>query len=122
MRVAALLCLTALAACAGPYFNEGSARDVSLAPGDLVVVGQLENLDYQPVNGPDDILGHGFMTAILHIHSIEQGDLDASQVPVVYFGHTYFREDARFRFRLRPKSSGGYSICANPGSQGIICD
>jgi hypothetical protein len=79
---------------------------------DVVVIGTLDNLDYQTVDLPDDILGHGWMTANLDVHRQVKGSKANATLPIKYFGHTYLREDKKFMFVLRPASDGTFRIMA----------
>lgn len=101
----------------------GRSSRTALLPGDVVVIGRLENLKSEPaVYAPGDLLGHGWFSGILHVSRVESGELSSEVVPVRYFGHTQLREDVSFRFRLRPDESG-YLICKRPGAgSGLNCD
>ena len=91
-----------------------SLKDRTLPFGcaDIVVIGMLKNdVDsYEHVEIPNDILGHGWMRADLHVRKVVKGlDVPAS-LPVRYFGHTYFREDRDFMFVVSGNGRKGYKI------------
>ncbi|QZH75009.1 MAG: hypothetical protein JY451_15420 [Erythrobacter sp.] len=111
-----------ISACSTSSFDKAPPRAADLAAGDVIAVGQLENLGYESATQPGDLLGSGVMTARFHVARVEIGELPNSSVDVTYFGHTYFREDATFRFHLRPRPEGGYLICRSPNSAGFVCD
>jgi hypothetical protein len=100
----------------------GPPSGFALSSGDLIVIGRLENLGSEPADyDPNDLLGHGWFSANLHVSRVESGELSGRNVPVRYFGHTTLREDVIFRFRLRAEE-GGYLICKPPGGSGLNCD
>ena len=88
---------------------------------DLVAIGRLRNLDYELVNDPDDLLGHGWITAEFRIERIVRGTAPARNVIVRYFGHTYRGEDVPTRLRLRVNADGTYTVCAVPGGVRALC-
>ena len=101
----------------------GPPSGQSIPSTDVVAIGKLENLDSEPSQfGPNDMLGHGWFTANFHVSHVESGQLPSRVVPVRYFGHTWFREDIKFRFRLRPNEQGSYIVCKAPESAGYRCD
>ena len=103
--------------------DRGPPSGFALPSGDVVVIGQLENLNSESVYNPDDLLGHSWFSANLHVSRVESGELPSRMVPVRYFGHTWLREDVSFRFRLRADEGGRYLICKGPGSpSGLNCD
>ena len=90
---------------------------------DVVAIGKLKNLESEPSQvDPNDLLGHGWFTANFHVSFVEYGELSNRVIPVRYFGHTWFREGIKFRFRLRPTEYGDYIICRPPDSAGFNCD
>ena len=94
------------------------------AQNDLVVRGRLNNQSYEHVDVPDDILGHGWITARLHVRRVLKGRLLHSRtvLTVKYFAHTYMREDREFRFHLRPTEDGTYVVCAQLPGDGVRCN
>ena len=76
----------------------------------LIVEGRLENTGFKHEDRSDDLIGHGWVTAKLHIRRTVRGRSPASVLSVRYFAHTYMREDRTFRFHLRRGSGGTYVI------------
>ncbi len=101
----------------------GPPPGFSAPSNDVIAVGNLENLESEPGQySPDDLLGHGWFSARLHVSEVEAGTLTNRIIPVRYFGHTWLREHVKFRFRLRPTEDGDYIICKRPGSAGYDCE
>lgn len=93
----------------------------SQPPPDLEVVGRLKNLGYEAVEDPEDLLGHGWITARLRISRVIQGRSPSRLIIVRYLAHTYRSESSSVRLRLRRSANGAYSVCAAPGSYGVVC-
>lgn len=103
--------------------NWGPSSEFALPLGDVVVIARVENLSSEPVDDPDDLLGHGWFSGNLHVSRVESGSLTSRIVPVRYFGHTWLREDVDFRFHLRADEGGRYFICKPPGpGSGVNCN
>lgn len=101
----------------------GPPPNFSIPSNDVIAIGKLENLESESGQfDPDDLLGHGWFSANLHVSRVEAGKLPTRVIRVRYFGHTWLREDTEFRFRLRPTESGSYTICKRPGSAGYNCE
>src|SRR4051812_13094836 len=64
--------------------------------GDLVVIGRLENLDYEYVPIENDLLTHGWITARVRGRGVLVGHAQGRVLPARYFEHTYRREDRDF--------------------------
>lgn len=90
-------------------------------PPDLEVVGRLKNLSYDPLDDPDDLLGHGWVTARLHITRVLRGRLASRLITVRYLAHTYRTETSAVRLRLRAGADGTYTVCAEPSDNGLRC-
>ena len=90
-------------------------------PPDLEVIGQLKNLDYESIDDPDDLLGHGWVTARLSISRVLRGRSASRLITVRYLAHTYRAEGSPVRLRLRENANGTYTVCAEPGGNGLIC-
>ena len=88
---------------------------------DLIVVGRLKNVDYALVDDPDDLLGHGWITAELRVERVVHGTAPSRSLTVRYFAHTYRGEGVPMRYRLRPEADGTYIVCAKPGDVGAVC-
>jgi integration host factor subunit beta len=91
---------------------------------DVVVRGRLSDQSYQHVDDPDDILGHGWITARLHVSRVVRGRSvrPNAVLTVKYFAHTYMREDRTARFHLRPTNGGSYVVCAAVPADGVSCN
>jgi hypothetical protein len=76
---------------------------------DVVVLGRLENLDYAHQDIPDDLLGHGWMTARVHVRRVVKGEERRRVVPLRYFGHTYLRHDRTFLL-VMSREKDGYEL------------
>jgi hypothetical protein len=76
---------------------------------DSVVIGTVENGAYQPVESKTDILGHGWISATLHVRKSIRGTPLPSVLPVRYFAHTNMRQDRDFMFVLK-HTGAGYEI------------
>ena len=70
-------------------------------------MGRLSNEGtYEPVQVENDLIGHGFMDAVLDVRRTVHGAQLSGDVPVRYSGHTYMREDREFMFVLANSGSG----------------
>lgn len=101
--------------------DPAALAEPAAAPEYVEVIGRFENLDYQSTNDPEDLLGHGWMTARLHIVRIVRGPKLLRVVDVRYFGHTFYREDRPMRLKLKRGESGGYLVCGPRGGSGVLC-
>ena len=90
-------------------------------PPDLEVIGQLKNLAYESIDDPDDLVGHGWVTAQLSISHVLRGGSPSRLITVRYLAHTYRAEGSPVQLRLRANSNGTYTVCAEPGGIGLIC-
>ena len=93
----------------------------SQPPPDLEVVGRLQNLDYAAVDDPEDLLGHGWITARLHISRVVRGRSPSRLITIRYLVHTYRNESSPVRLRLQANANGTYTVCATPGGDGLVC-
>ena len=84
-RTFVALTVTLLAACA--TLQNASFDDTTLPYGcnDTVVVGTVTNGNYEPVKSHDDILGHGWISATLHVQKLVRGQ----QLPPVLPGRKH---------------------------------
>lgn len=89
-------------------------------PADVEVIGRLENLTYVSV-GDDDGIGHGWITARLHISRVLRGRPTGRVIMIRYFAHTYWDDQVARRYRLRATAGGGYLACAPRGREGVQC-
>lgn len=114
LRRATLQTGIALALC-------GCATNMSSgSPDEVIVQGRLENLGYEPLDVPDDLIGHGIITANLHISRVLRGRVAAPVITVRYIEHGYLQSGPTFRYRLKKTRDGSYLICASGGT-GFRC-
>ena len=106
MRIAFVTVAFLTAGCA--TVPQASLEDRTLSYGckDTVVVGTVTNGAFQPVEATDDILGHGWASATLHVRKIVRGERLPSVLPVRYFAHTYMRQDQEFMLVLAHVGAG----------------
>lgn len=90
-------------------------------PPDLEVVGRLRNIHYEPIDDPEDILGHGSITAKFRISRVLRGRASSRLITVRYLAHAYRSERSPIRLRLRAEANGTYTVCAEPGGEGLVC-
>lgn len=88
---------------------------------DVEAFGRLQNLSYDPINDPDDLLGYGWITARFKPVRILRGRVATPTITVRYLAHTYWSEDRLIRLRLRPRPSGIYVVCAERDEEGLKC-
>lgn len=93
----------------------------SLPPPDLEVEGRLQNLDYAAIDDPEDLLGHGWITARLRISRVVKGRSASRLITIRYLAHTYRNESSPVRLRLRANANGTYTVCATPDGDGLVC-
>ena len=107
-------CLAAIALAAGCATAQDGADNSSPVPygcGQLVVIGQLENKDYELLNIEGDILGHAIIRADLHVSRFVRGGRASSKLSIQYYAHSSLREDAAFMFVLdRPEQGQVYTL------------
>lgn len=87
----------------------------------IEVIGRLENLDYESVYNPDDFLGHGWITARLHVARVLGRKRLPKVLSVRYFAHSFMQEKEKARFKLHRTPDGEYLVCAPPGGTGVRC-
>ncbi|WP_296612318.1 hypothetical protein [Sphingomonas sp.] len=115
-----LLASLLLPLIAVPHPSTGSPRGEAYGTRDVIVIGRIENLDYQLVYDPEDLLGHGWITARLHVARVLRGHVPSSVLSVRYFAHSYRYGEGDVRLHLRRRSKGTYFICAD-GGEGVRC-
>ena len=115
MRTGFKIALVALSAAFVAAAQPAAAREY------VEVLGRIENLSYQSTNDPDDLLGHGWMTARLHVVKVVGAKRLPRVVLIRYFGHTYYVEGRKMRFKLMRGDDGVYIVCAQRGASGLRC-
>lgn len=99
-----------------------AAAKTSDKPQDVEVYGRLKNLYvYEPTNDPDDLLGHGWMTAEFRVERVLKGPKPPRVITVRYFGHTFIQDNRKMRLKLRRGGDGVYLVCVPAGSTGFQC-
>ena len=84
-------------------------RTLSYGCNDTVVVGTVTNGSFTPVEASGDILGHGWVSATLHVRKVVRGERLPAVQPLRYFAHTYMRQDQPFMLVLK-HTAAGYEI------------
>ena len=97
------------AACATVPQASLEDRTLSYGCADIVVIGSVKNGSFEPVQSDNDILGHGWISATLHVQKVVRGAGLPAFLPVRYFAHTYLRQDRDFMLVLK-RSGTGYEI------------
>lgn len=108
MRLSCFLFVLMLIATGCATDQQTSVADRTLAFGctDSVVVATVENGAYQPVDDRSDLLGHGWISATLHVRDVVRGPSVPLTLPVRYFAHTYMREGREFMLVLKRRDAG----------------
>ena len=102
--------LTALSSC---------LHNANVSNTDLVVVGQVRTLSYEPL---DEFGISGVMTARLTIARVLKGRPPSPVLTIKYIAHTDLAADQEFRFHLRRTTDGNYIACRDRrGVRGYIC-
>ena len=96
-----------LIACAAPAQAASDDSHITYGCDDLVVVGRLNNLTYDLIEDPDDLLGHGVVNARVRIKQVLHGSA-GNRVDVRYVAHAMFIESDDFLLVLKPQKSGTY--------------
>jgi len=111
MRPALLTVTISLLSAGCATVPQASLEDRTLAYGcnDTVVIAIVANGAFTPVEANDDILGHGWVSATLHVRKVVRGERLPAVQPVRYFAHTYMRQDQPFMLVLK-HIGAGYEI------------
>ena len=111
MRPALLTVTISLLSAGCATVPEASLEDRTLSYGckETVVVGTVTNGAFAPVEANGDILGHGWVSATLHVRKVVRGERLPAVQPVRYFAHTYMRQDQPFMLVLK-HIGAGYEI------------
>lgn len=96
-------------ACAAGQEASLDDRTLPFGCSDTVVVGRVENGEFEHVEIENDLLGHGWISATLKVRRVVRGERVPPVLPVRYFAHTYMREDRDFMFVLG-RTDAGYEI------------
>ena len=118
-----LLATLLVSACSTVPIAMSATAPTSFDPSrDLIVIGKLTNQNYESVEIPDDLIGHGWITADLRVKQALQGQPKNRILKIQYFAHTYLREDKSVKVHLRRTGKGSYLVCNPPGSSGVQCN
>ena len=111
MRFGFLILSITLLSSACATAPQASIEDRTLPYGcnDTVVVGTITNGAYEAVKSNEDILGHGWISATLHVRKVVRGERLPETLPVRYFAHAYMRQDQDFMLVLK-HTGVGYEI------------
>jgi hypothetical protein len=90
-------------------------------PPDVEVVGRIKNISYDQIYDPEDLLGHGWITARMRVSKVLYGNLSSRVITIRYLAHSERNERHKFRFRLRANPDQTYTVCAEPGGIGLVC-
>jgi len=102
----ALTAILTTTACATVPQASLADRTLAYACNDTIVVGTVENGVYEPVKPSPDVLGHGWISAMLHVRKVVRGERLPAVLPVRYFAHTYMRQDQEFMLVLKHTATG----------------
>lgn len=108
-RVAVLTLLGLTIAC---------AHNPDLETNDLVVLGRVERIAYEPL---DELNIDGIFTARLTITRVIRGRPPSSVMTIRYVAHTDLVSDRDSRFRLHRSAGGDWLACAKPDERGFHC-
>jgi hypothetical protein len=97
------------ASCASLSTEGLDSRTLSYGCNDIVVIGRLKSEAVEDAYSEDDLLGHGWFNAKLHVRRIVAGVARPASFHVKYFAHTNIRNDRDFMFVLTP-ANGSFEI------------
>jgi hypothetical protein len=109
VRIIPVSAVLLTAACATVPQASLEDRTLSYGCNDIVVVASVRNGAFEHVQIANDILGHGWISATLHVRKVVRGPDLPAVLPVRYFAHTYMRQDRNFMLVLK-HSGSGYEI------------
>lgn len=109
VRIIAVSAVLLTAACTTVPQASLEDRTLSYGCNDVVAVGRVVSGAYEPILSEDDVIGHGWISATLHVRKVIRGPSLPSVLPVRYFAHTSMRDDRDFMLVLK-HSGAGYEI------------
>lgn len=80
---------------------------------DVVVIGKVQSIAYDPIPDGDDILGHGRITAKIKLRKIVKGPSLPRSINAHYVAHSYMRDDRDFMLILQREGDGSFRIRAS---------
>jgi hypothetical protein len=101
---------SALAACTSVDLPTIEDRTLAYGCDDLVVIGRIQNGDFQQVEIEGDIIGHGWISGNVTVREVVKGDAFSDRIPIRYFAHTYIRDDVEFMFVLGKAEDGQFEL------------
>ena len=112
-RPSALFAALTLAACASVDRQRTN---------DVTVSGRIENQSYETIVNPDDLLGHGWITANMTVERVYAGHLAERNIIIRYLAHTYHYGSDPVRLKLRKRPDGSFVVCMKPRETGVHCN
>jgi hypothetical protein len=106
VRIIPISAVLLAAACASVPQASLEDRTLSYGCNDIVVVGSVRNGAFEHVQIDNDILGHGWISATLHVRKVVRGPRLPAALPVRYFAHTYMRQNQEFMLVLKHTDTG----------------
>jgi len=100
--IIALATIAMTSACATVSSETLEDKTLPYGCSDIVAIGRLENGAYEASDSANDLIGHGWINATLHVRRVVSGGTVPTNLPVRYFAHTYMRDDRDFMFVLTP--------------------
>jgi len=95
----------------GTGFKEDSA--LKYGCGDLIVIGRIHTLDYEPIEEPDGLLyWRNCWNLKVKIKRIVVGNERRTKVPAIGISHAQIRDDADYLAVLAPEDDGSYVLTA----------
>lgn len=104
--IIALSAAAVASGCATVFSENVEDRTLSYGCSEIVAIGRLENGAYEASHSADDLIGHGWTNATLHVRRVVSGGAVPTILPVRYWAHTYMRDDRDFMFVLTPVDQG----------------
>lgn len=103
--------VTLIAIAAAALGPSEAAPLVNYGCDDLVVIGRMKNVSFEPIPDDKSLLGRGQVTFVVHVRERLRGSDDRSVVPVSAVAHTGMNESHEFLLVLSPSKNGdGYEL------------
>jgi hypothetical protein len=98
---------------AAPGFVHAASEIIPYRCRDLVVSGRIRNLDYQRIDFPGDLIGHGWVTMRVFVDRVLHGRAPRLSLTTRVLAHTFLNEQRHFLMVLSPDpTDGGYVVKA----------
>ncbi len=95
-----------LAACATVPAVSEEDRTLTIECGDIVAIGDIENIDYTDASSEGDLLGHGWFSAALNVRRTVKSKALKRVVRIRYFSHAEMRQNTEFGNSCSPLQGG----------------